>query len=125
MLRQPFLRFQPNALEKRTECYIDFQIFRSLHYHSFQPSGVAGDHFLPFDLVDPQPVDIHQSQRGFEQVCTADQNRLRPTWSISLEGAIEYIALGIGEHKVALLNTGRERFREPFTYSATWSTLLR
>jgi hypothetical protein len=43
-----------NALEKRTECQRNLLIFRSLHWHGFQSSGVGRDHCVRFNLLDPQ-----------------------------------------------------------------------
>ena len=42
----------------------------------------------------------------FEHVFTPDQNRFRLPCAIFLESSIEDISLGIGEHKMALLNAG-------------------
>jgi hypothetical protein len=63
----------------------------------------------------------HQTQRRFEQLFTSYQDRLRLTGSIFLETDVEDVALGIGQHEIAFLDTGRERFRESLSDHALWS----
>jgi hypothetical protein len=95
ILRQTVLRFEPNAFELLTECHINFLIFRSLHDHRFQPTSVTGNHCVPFDLVNSQPVNVHQLQRRFERICTSGLIGLRPTRPIFLKTNVEHIALGL------------------------------
>jgi hypothetical protein len=85
-----------------------------------QPSGVTGDDFGPFDLVDAQSIIAHQTQRRFEQLFAADQNRLTLTGTIFLKSDVEHVALGIGQHEIAFLNSGRESFRETSPDYGLW-----
>jgi hypothetical protein len=68
ILRQMLLRFEPDALELRTEAYVDFLIFGPLRLDGFKPPGVDGKHRVAFDFVDAQSVIAHQSQRRFQHV---------------------------------------------------------
>jgi hypothetical protein len=43
----------------RASLHVDILIFRCLHDHSLQPSGITGHHYVLFDLIDPQPVKAH------------------------------------------------------------------
>src|SRR5262249_39533271 len=51
---------------------------------------------------------------------TSHGNRFRLPWAISPESSIEHIALGIGEHEIAFLHAGWEKFRETFTHHTIW-----
>ena len=56
ILRQMLFQFEPDALELRTEAYVDSLIFRSSRLDGFKPPGVDGKHRVAFDFVDPQSV---------------------------------------------------------------------
>ena len=117
-----------DSSQMRSKCglnvNVDFLIFRSPRLDGFQPPGVAGNDFVTLDLVDAQSIIAHQPQRRFEQLFTSDQNRLRLTGSIFLKTDVEHVALGIGQHEIAFLDSGRERFGETFTDYVFWSRLL-
>jgi hypothetical protein len=67
ILRQMLLRFQPDALELRTEAYVDFLIYRSPCLNGLQPSGEVRYHFVLSDLVDSQPKSLISRNAGFSR----------------------------------------------------------
>jgi len=60
ILRKALFRFQPDALELRTERHVNFLIFSALHDHSFPPPGLTDHELGSSDLLNHQAVIRHQ-----------------------------------------------------------------
>jgi hypothetical protein len=71
-----------------------------------------------FLISDCQTIRGHQPQCRIEHVSTSDINGFRLARLIFLESGVEDNPLGIREHEVTFLNTGRQKSLEAFVCHA-------